>query len=292
MNRPLRSIEVDITDRCNLTCNYCYRPSLRDMDISGELLLSFLELGFRVGAFSQDFHLHFFGGEPLLAFEHLRSLIPNAKATARRTGNNLSWGITSNLTLLSDHIAQFFLEEGGSIHASVDGTPKAHDQHRCFLNGEGSARIVERNIPRALRVSPHDTARLTVTPQSVSELADGVRHLYTKGFQSVAAFPAVNLKWDPGSIKEWRRQWLFLIDDRAKALGTCKPLRPLDDALVALVRPNQKCSRRGCGAAHSFLAMDTGGNLWPCHRFTRGAAAAMVAPVESICGDPMKLDTF
>jgi cyclic pyranopterin phosphate synthase len=65
--RPLRSLRVSVTDRCNLRCMYCM-PEPDYVWLPKETLLSFEEIGFIVDAFTRlgvD-RVRLTGGEPLL----------------------------------------------------------------------------------------------------------------------------------------------------------------------------------------------------------------------------------
>ena len=66
--RPLRSLRVSVTDRCNLRCQYCM-PEADYAWLPRESLLTFEEIGLLVDAFTAigvD-RVRLTGGEPLLA---------------------------------------------------------------------------------------------------------------------------------------------------------------------------------------------------------------------------------
>src|SRR3954471_17900952 len=65
--RPLRSLRVSVTDRCNLRCQYCM-PEQDYVWLPRESLLTFEEIGVVVDAFTSvgvD-RVRLTGGEPLL----------------------------------------------------------------------------------------------------------------------------------------------------------------------------------------------------------------------------------
>src|SRR3981081_132802 len=67
LGRPLRSLRVSVTDRCNLRCNYCM-PQEEYVWLPREELLTFEEIARLVDVFTslgvEDVRLP--GGEPLL----------------------------------------------------------------------------------------------------------------------------------------------------------------------------------------------------------------------------------
>src|ERR1700694_6128538 len=70
LGRPLRSLRVSVTDRCNLRCNYCM-PQEEYVWLPREELLTFEEIARLVDVFTSlgvaDVRLT--GGEPLLRRE-------------------------------------------------------------------------------------------------------------------------------------------------------------------------------------------------------------------------------
>jgi cyclic pyranopterin phosphate synthase len=79
-SRPLRSLRLSVTDRCNLRCQYCM-PELDYVWLPRETLLSFEEIGGVVDAFTElgvD-RVRLTGGEPLLR-RNLAALIQSLAA--------------------------------------------------------------------------------------------------------------------------------------------------------------------------------------------------------------------
>src|SRR5262245_25152870 len=95
--RPLRSLRVSVTDRCNLRCLYCM-PEADYVWLPKETLLSFEEIGTIVDAFTAlgvD-RVRLTGGEPLLRRD-LASLI--ATLASRPAVRDLA--LTTNGVLLA-----------------------------------------------------------------------------------------------------------------------------------------------------------------------------------------------
>src|ERR1700687_4519237 len=83
LGRPLRSLRVSVTDRCNLRCNYCM-PQEEYVWLPREELLTFEEIARLVEVFTslgvEDVRLT--GGEPLLRCDLaglVRMLAPNPR---------------------------------------------------------------------------------------------------------------------------------------------------------------------------------------------------------------------
>src|ERR1700726_2497357 len=97
--RPLRSLRVSVTDRCNLRCNYCM-PQEEYVWLPREELLTFEEIARLVDVFTslgvEDVRLT--GGEPLLR-RNLAGLVRMLAANPRIR----DLAITTNGILFAEH---------------------------------------------------------------------------------------------------------------------------------------------------------------------------------------------
>jgi cyclic pyranopterin phosphate synthase len=101
-HRPLRSLRISVTDRCNMRCRYCM-PERDYVWLPRESILSFEEIDRLVGIFtSHGVHkVRLTGGEPLLRHD-LESLI----RMLRRHSMVRDLALTTNGILLARHAAE------------------------------------------------------------------------------------------------------------------------------------------------------------------------------------------
>jgi uncharacterized protein len=85
----------------------------------------------------------FYGGEPLLAPDVLRTAVAHAEQYAPV---ELLFALTTNGTLLSGDIVDFLVQHNVHILVSLDGDLVNHDRNRRFPDGSGSFGIVCRNL--------------------------------------------------------------------------------------------------------------------------------------------------
>src|SRR5512133_3364846 len=101
LGRPLRSLRVSVTDRCNLRCQYCM-PEEDYAWLPREDLLTFEEIRTLVGVFKQlgvD-KVRLTGGEPLL-----RRHLPDLVRLLAADGGLADLALTTNGVLLADQAA-------------------------------------------------------------------------------------------------------------------------------------------------------------------------------------------
>ena len=97
--RPLRSLRVSVTDRCNMRCRYCM-PEQDYVWLPRESILSFEEIDRLVGIFAGlgVEKIRLTGGEPLLRHE-----LPKLVALIRRHPELRDIALTTNGILLARH---------------------------------------------------------------------------------------------------------------------------------------------------------------------------------------------
>ncbi len=114
--RPLRSLRVSVTDRCNLRCQYCM-PEEEYVWLPRETLLTFKEIVFLTELFSEQGvdRVRITGGEPLLR-KDLASLIGMLQKNTRIK----DIAMTTNGVLLAEHAQNLFDAGLHRITVSLD----------------------------------------------------------------------------------------------------------------------------------------------------------------------------
>ncbi len=166
--RTPRTVDIDITNRCNLRCKYCYYysgPGDTGQDLPLEEWLTFFdELG-RCAVMDVSIA----GGEPFLR-KDLRQVIE------RVVRNRMRFSILSNGTLITDEMAEFLkqTQQCKHVQVSIDGSkPEIHDVGR----GAGNFAKAVRGI-RILRTHQIPvTVRVTISRYNVDDLENIARFL-------------------------------------------------------------------------------------------------------------------
>jgi uncharacterized protein len=153
-----------VSNDCNLRCKYCFfsdaYPHSRNRSSS--------QMSFEVAKKAIDYYftkletihrrypgrkpcITFYGGEPLLNYELVRSVIEYANT---QYGNNIIYSISTNGTLLSSERLQFLIESNVNIFISLDGPQEEHDRIRVTANNRGSFAEVYDNCLRVKEKYP------------------------------------------------------------------------------------------------------------------------------------------
>ena len=127
MNVPIphvRYLVLLLTNRCNLSCRYCYCPdSVLKLDMSFDVMKQAVDIAAYHG---KQFHVQLSGGEPCLT----RDLLFQTAKTVRSAAPKATIAIQTNATLLDAELARFFKEYGVQVGVSIDGPPLVHEKTR------------------------------------------------------------------------------------------------------------------------------------------------------------------
>lgn len=166
--RTPRTVDIELTSRCNLRCRYCYffnNPAVEYKDLPTEDWLQFFdELG-SLGVMN----LSLAGGEPFIR-EDLKALLEGI------VHNRMRFSLLSNGALIDDEMAAFLAGTGRCDHVqvSVDGSkPESHDPAR----GKGSFDGAVRGIRTLQRHGVKVAVRMTIHKHNVHDLEGTAKFL-------------------------------------------------------------------------------------------------------------------
>jgi uncharacterized protein len=267
--RTVHSIDLDVTESCNLACVYCFKwqkkPVHMDEATAKHAIDWLLEAS---GDFRGELKVNLMGGEPLLRFDLIRKIVPYGKCRARQQRKSLHFGCTTNCTRLTDEMMAFWRRFGMGFHCSIDGIPEVQNANRPMLGGGPSSPALEKNVPKILAYRPQVMARATISPRSVRSLLESAKYLARLGFSSITFKAAVNCEWKEEDFEALRSQYEKLGEFYVDGLvaGRRLNVEELRHGLKA-IHSVETNSRFPCGAGRGVILVDPRGEFWPCHRF-------------------------
>jgi uncharacterized protein len=134
---------------CNLSCVYCYEGNMKGKHfMSGETaerLLAFISE--RLTPDKKLLNIDFYGGEPLLSLNLLKTIALKAGNLSRRRGVDFTFSLTTNGTLFKRKVVDELVPLGlKGARVTLDGPRENHDRYRPFRNGRGSFETIIGNI--------------------------------------------------------------------------------------------------------------------------------------------------
>lgn len=121
-----------LTVNCNLNCVYC-QASVQDMSINKKVmnkLTAEKAVDIALQSPSNNLSFEFQGGEPLLNFDVIRHIVEYTTKKNFEIKKNISFNLVSNLTILTDEMLEFLIDNKVSISTSIDGPDIVHDYNR------------------------------------------------------------------------------------------------------------------------------------------------------------------
>jgi uncharacterized protein len=270
------ALSLNIAQSCNLACSYCYAEEGRFGGAPKWMTIETAKQAIRRHirqAVSKQVSVGFIGGEPLLNRAVLHESVRCAVQEAALRGIAITFGITTNGTLLRDSDLDLFRSYPFAVTVSLDGGRESHDALRPTVHGQGSFEPAIAAIapllanPGKARVS----ARVTVTRKNM-DIGAHIAALAAAGFQeagvspmrtgpdpelqiAVGDWPALLARMQAAALADWRR---------ANETGGRLRFSNFSTALRQLYRG--ACNALPCGAAASYVSLSADGRYYTCHR--------------------------
>ena len=275
---PLSTIILNVNTGCNLACTYCYKEDLavpaKGEKMAFETARASFELLMRQAKDRDRVNVVFFGGEPLSNMPLIREVVAYAGPRAAREGKVVDFSLTTNATLLTEEMVDWFDAHHFALTVSMDGPKALHDVNRRTVGGKGTYDVVATKVRMLLsryRSRPVG-ARVTLT-RGVTDVIAIHDHLkYGLGFAEVGFGPATS---GPVSVFNLDGPALAQVFEDMKALGrrytdaACRGenigFSNMHQLLTDIAQGTKKAVP--CGAGLGMLAVDKAGDLHLCHRF-------------------------
>ncbi|NOZ68936.1 MAG: putative geopeptide radical SAM maturase [Deferribacteres bacterium] len=143
------NISVILNLDCNFDCIYCYESGMKGKlymnDGTAGLLTAFIKERFTPG--KKSLNIDFYGGEPLLSTDLIKSVSAEMKSFAQSRGASYTFTLVTNGSLFKRRIAEDLVSMGlKGVKITIDGPPETHNACRPFKSGAGSFDTIIKNI--------------------------------------------------------------------------------------------------------------------------------------------------
>src|SRR6266508_4345161 len=248
-------MSVELTEACNLRCDYCYRESdaTKLSHMPTDALVGLLEKLWGAGLRSVELT----GGEPLLHKDFRRILALCAERFEMV-------GVLTNGTRLTDDLAQQFAEMGEKLMYSVSldaSTPEAHDARRGV---KGAWARTTRNVARLAALGVGIRVSMVVDERNFYDLENTLLLAKSLGARAFSYSPLLPL----GRGKEmFRTTWKIPGEE---VFAKESEIAERYKGFLGVLSEEAACEvegEDGCGAGYRTFAMDPWGNVRPCPTF-------------------------
>jgi uncharacterized protein len=148
--QDLNTVIIKLTKKCNIACTYCYDFENGDLAQHGDVdaLKDALTQALNIVPEGKTLHIIFHGGEPMLVWDMLETLVCHGETEASKLGRRISFQGQTNLTTLTARKVAFSEAHNIAWGISLDGTADINDRFRKRTDGKGSYAQFERSYQR------------------------------------------------------------------------------------------------------------------------------------------------
>ena len=208
--------------------------------------------------------LGFFGGEPLIDADLVLRFIEYALVQAGANNQSVRLGMTTNGTISNDVAWRLMLRNDMELTVSHDGLPRVHDRHRLTAGGEPTSDLVTETMRRLVRHGKPFHVNMVVRPDTVGDVAGGIRHLRELGVTHTDVSLDLWSHWDSQDAQRLQEAIDLCAEVWAQGLPQCG-INWFDEKAARLGDvPLTETAR--CGFGNGELAVAPSGRLYPCER--------------------------
>lgn len=285
-----RRLQLVIAQHCNLRCTYCYmeqnESNERHVFMTEEKAFEAVDhLVLRSGR-RRDLQITFFGGEPTLNFDLIKKVVAYCnEEVGPRHNKTFMFELITNGTLLSGEIADFVNAHDFLLFVSLDGWREMHNAQRPAVDGRDYHETILQNAIRMDRLYKKRRARsivkvranLTTAYPDAKAVTD---YLESYGFTNVGVagiFDQPSCQSPtPGALTDEqlaqvKQETQDLVLETLRRIQNDERVAPYGMKMLrkTIRRLNKRSHLLGmiCGAGRNTNAVDTDGNIYPCHRY-------------------------
>lgn len=257
-NESSLGLVIAPTIHCNFNCPYCFESKSNSKYMSDEVEMQLLDF-VRHRKNTKEINLTWYGGEPLLAFDRIKSIwnLLISEFPALKIRNHT---IVTNGWLITDAIIDFFKKTSlNSIQITIDGTREHHNKTRCLKNGMPTFDVVVRNIIAIAKSIPTLDVLVRVN------ISRGNCEDYAKICAMIGQLKIKNITLYPGFIREDTTDRNSLSYDSLSEEDTHEFFKRSFKCGIKTSFMPSKCNNRGClmNSLNAFI-IGPEGEIYKC----------------------------
>lgn len=257
-----KTIMLLVTYRCNLRCSYCYEPKESNFHMTVDRAKRIIQE--QMSSLKDDYdsvEIQFMGGEPLLEFSLIKDVSEWLWASPYANKVMVLFAPT-NGTLLTSEMKKWFTKYKDKIHLGL-----SFDGDIDMQNTNRSSSFEKVELSYFASTWPEQSVKMTISPETISHLADGVIFLHTKGFKYISADLAMgpSINWSKQSLVAYKQE-LNKLSQYYLENPTLIPFSMLRVNVESIGRSKHNVKTCCCG--EDMTCVDWTGKTYACHLFS------------------------
>jgi His-Xaa-Ser system radical SAM maturase HxsB len=273
------------TLRCNHKCVYCHASSkdlnAENCDMNEETAKKTVDFVFQSP--SKAITIEFQGGEPLIRFDIIRTIIDYAYKKNEKGKKDLRFALVTNFSLMDKDKLDYLIKNNVGICTSLDGSKELHNKNRLFI-GQGNSydfvtnwleRLKKEYLKRSLK-DRKASALITITKYSLPYWKEIIDEYVRQDINTIHLRFLNNLgdarnTWENISysaeefIDFWKKSMDYIIDLNKKGVNIKERITGyILDKILNEGEPNYLEQRSPCGAVIGQLTYNYNGDIYTC----------------------------
>lgn len=256
--KKIKTVTLTLTESCNLACLYCYEMNKSRNTMTFQVAKDIIDYEIENSTGFEGIEFDLFGGEPFLEFKLIQKIV-NYLCTKRDEKNCIAF-VTTNGTLVHGNIQEWLTAHTGCLVCglSLDGTREMHN-----VNRSNSYDLIDWRFFK--ETYPQQDVKMTISCETLPNLADGVIDLHNKGF-FVSCNLAYGIDWPNPLNRDILNRELNKLIEYYLVNPDVEPCSMLEMG-ISNIGVHTDNAYRYCGAGISMAAYDTNGDKYPCQFF-------------------------
>jgi uncharacterized protein len=269
-------LDIVVSQQCNLACKYCFTPESNGTNVNPGLLSvqvakKSIDFLLQRSGNKQDIFVCFFGGEPLINFEVIKTTVWYALKECKKLNKSIHFSMTTNGTLLNDEVIEFIKNYRIKLQISLDGDSYSQNLNRPYVDGSETYSAIVNNLKKLECRKLKYSARATISKLTINSITSNFEHLVKLGFSNIHFESAFGSKGgifinDKTEIEQIQKQYFAIAKKIIENYRTdeLSNFTTLTDPLSKIA--SAKKVNYSCGIGRGYVSVDVNGNIFLCHR--------------------------
>ena len=253
-----KNVMLTVTEKCNLNCTYCFEKEKSHRSMNFDTARNIIIEEMKEVNEYDEILFDFMGGEPFVEFGLIKKICEFV--WSYKWPKKYLFFASTNGTLIKSDISEWLTRNSDKFICglSLDGTREMHNKNRCNSFDEIDTDFF-------VKTWPLQEAKMTVSPETISQLFEGVRFIHDLGFR-VKSNLAYGPDWGGKEVKKVYEEQLSKLIEYYTVHDELEPTTLVNMDLISVAYP-QEPMRKWCGMGSQMIAYDINGVKYPCHFF-------------------------
>lgn len=209
----------------------------------------------------------FSGGEPLLRFDLIKEIIDYIHRKTQMARTPIFFSITSNGTLLTKTILDFFQKENIDLCISIDGPAHVHNLNRCYRDGRESFEDILSNLQLAIERLGTLQVNAVYGPDTIDFLPESVLFFTKLGISAIHLNPNIRASCKDYTYSKLRETYMQIADHYIQSYqhGQEIAINLIDSKIIVFLKGGYETTDK-CGIGETEWGFAPSGNIYPCER--------------------------